>query len=201
MQVRDNGNIVLEFCFVMSDAIPDSQESQAQTCLLQGQRAFEAGYYSQATAQFEKGIPLAEAGTALQGELRIWLVMSHEAAGDRDRALELCRLIGRHPDPETRQQAKRLLYILEAPKLRMNPEWLTQIPDLTEITSNKENKAWSRPVVNLSPPKPPKVKPPEGYVIPEPTDPSKVNMGDDRSWFLALAGAIAVLLGVLLWAV
>jgi hypothetical protein len=102
---------------------------------------------------------------------------------------------------ETRKQAKRLLYILEAPKLRMNPEWLTEIPDLTEIASNKkDNKDWGRPMVNLSPPKPPRVKPPEGYVIPEPTDPSKVIMEDDRSLLWALAGAIGVLFGVFLWA-
>jgi hypothetical protein len=184
----------------MSDAIPS--ESPAQTYLRQGQKAFEAGQYGTAMQQFEQGRALADAGTPLQGELRIWLVMSHEAAGDRDRALELCRLVSSHPDPETRKQAKRLLYILEAPKLRMNPEWLTEIPDLTEIKrNNKEQKDWGRPLVNLSPPKAPKVKPPEGYVIPEPTDPSKVNMGDDRSLLWALAVAIAVLVGLLFWAI
>jgi tetratricopeptide (TPR) repeat protein len=186
----------------MSDVISDSQESPAQAFLVYGQRAFEAGQYRAAIEQFEQGKALAAAGTALQGELRTWLVMSYEAAGDRDRALELCRLILNHPDIETRKQAKRLLYILEAPKLRMNPEWLTEIPDLTEIPSNsKDQKDWGRPVVNLSPPNPPKPKPPEGYVLPEPTDPSKVNMGDERSFLWALGGAIAVLLGLLLWAV
>jgi hypothetical protein len=187
----------------MSDVTPppSPNQAQAQTYLQQGQRAFEAGQYQVAMAQFEQGKQWAESGTPLQGELRIWLVMSYEAIGDRDRALELCRLVSRHPDMETRKQAKRLLYILEAPKLRMNPEWLTEIPDLTELDSNnKENKDWGRPVVNLAPPKPPKPKPPEGYVIPEPTDPTQVNMGDDRSWFLALAGAIGLLFGVLLWA-
>jgi hypothetical protein len=188
----------------MSDATIDfsPNEAQAQTCLQQGQRAFEAGQYQAAMAQFEQGKQWAESGTPLQGELRIWLVMSYEAIGDRDRALELCRLIGSHPDMETRKQAKRLLYILEAPKLRMNPEWLTEIPDLTEIASNKkDNKDWGRPMVNLAPPKPPRVKPPEGYVIPEPTDPSKVVMGDDRSLLWALAGAIGVLLSLLIWAI
>ncbi len=183
----------------MSDVTTDLSP---QTYLLQGQKAFEAGQYQAAMAQFEQGKTLAEPGTPLQGELRIWLVMSYEALGDLDRALELCRLVAKHPHMETRKQAKQLLYILEAPKLRMNPEWLTEIPDLTKIASNKkEDKDWGRPMVNLSPPRPPRVKPPEGYVIPEPTDPSKVVMGDDRSLFLALAVAIGVLLGLLIWAV
>lgn len=186
----------------MSDVKPDLSPNlaQAQTYLLQGQKAFEASQYQAAIELFEQGKTLAEAGTPLQGELRIWLVITYDAMGDRDQALELCRLVGKHPHMETRQQAKRLLYILEAPKLQMNPEWLTEIPDLTEIASNNKNdKDWGRPVVNLSPPRPPRIKPPEGYVIPEPTDPSKVVMGDDRSMLWALAAAIGVLLS--LWVI
>jgi hypothetical protein len=186
----------------MSDRLPTEPNSPAKTLLSQGQRAFEAGNYTLAIDRFKTGKGLTETGTALQGELQIWLVTAYEAAGDRDTALELCRKIGKHPDMETRKQAKRLLYILEAPKLRMNPEWLTEIPDLTELDSNnKEERDWGRPIVNLTPPKSPKLKPPEGYVIPEPTDPTQVNMGDDRSLLWALAGAIGLLLGVALWAI
>lgn len=176
-------------------------EHQAKESLLQGQRAFEAGQYTDAIQQFEQGKSLASSGTALQGELQIWLVTAYEASGDLPRALELCRRISHHPDMETRKQAKRLLYILEAPKLRMNPEWLTEIPDLTDIKSKNEDRDWGRPILNLLPPEAPKAKPPEGYVIPEPTDPTKVNMGDERSLLWALASAMFVLASVILWAI
>jgi hypothetical protein len=176
-----------------------SDDADSQLFLSQGQRAFECGQYQRAIQCFEQGKTIASVGTALHGELQIWLVMAYEAAGDRTRALDLCRIIGAHPDLETRKQSKQLLYILEAPKLRMNPEWLTEIPDLTEIEPNGDDRDWGRPVVNLTPPRPPKLKPPKGYVIPEPTDPTQVNMGDDRSILWAAIAAVGVLLGVL-WA-
>ena len=176
-----------------------SDDADAQLILSQGQRAFECGQYQSAIRCLEQGRTTVSAGTALHGEFQIWLVTAYEAAGDRTRALDLCRAIGRHPDMETRKQSKRLLYILEAPKLRMNPECLTEIPDLTEIEPNGGDRDWGRPVVNLTPPRPPKLKPPTGYVIPEPTDPTQVNMGDDRSILWAVLGAIGVLIGVL-WA-
>lgn len=174
-----------------------SDDVDSKLLLSQGQRAFECGQYQRAIQCFEQGKTIASVGTALHGELQIWLVTAYEAAGDRTRALDLCRAIGGHPDMETRKQSKRLLYILEAPKLRMNPEWLTEIPDLTEIEPNDGDRDWGRPVVNLTPPRPPKLKPPTGYVIPEPTDPTQVNMGDDRSIVWAAMAAIGVLLGVL----
>lgn len=176
-----------------------SDNTNAQLLLSQGQLAFECGQYQSAIQCFEQGKIIASVGTALHGELQIWLVTAYEAAGDRSRALELCRAIGGHPDLETRKQSKQLLYILEAPKLRMNPEWLTEIPDLTEIEPNDGDRDWGRPVVNLTSPRPPKLKPPTGYVIPEPTDPTQVNMGDDRSILWAATAAIGLLLGVL-WA-
>lgn len=176
-----------------------SDDINSQLLLSEGQRAFEYGQYQSAIQCFEQGKAIVSVGTALHGELQIWLVTAYEAAGDRTRALDLCRAIGSHPDLETRKQSKQLLYILEAPKLRMNPEWLTEIPDLTEIEPNDGDRDWGKPVVNLTPPRPPKLKPPTGYVIPEPTDPTQVNMGDDRSILWAATAAIGVLLGVL-WA-
>jgi len=184
----------------MTNAIPDDRgddrKLQAQTCFQAGQRAFEFGNYPIAIQKFEQGRTFASASSALHGELQTWLVTAYEAAGDRDRALELCRTIGSHPNLETRKQAKRLLYILEAPKLRRKEDWLTKIPDLTDIRDNND-KNWGTTASNLTSPKPVKIKPPEGYVIPEPTDPTKVNMGDERSLGWAVAGAIAILLGVL----
>ena len=176
-----------------------SDGSDSQLILSQGQRAFECGQYQSAIGCFEQGRTTVSAGTALHGEFQIWLVTAYEAAGDRTRALDLCRAIGSHPDLETRKQSKRLLYILEAPKLRMNPECLTEIPDLTQIEPNGGDRDWGRPVVNLTPPRPPKLKPPTGYVIPEPPDLTQVNTGDDRSILWAAFAAISVFLGVL-WA-
>ena len=177
---------------------PNFEASRAPECLVRGKAAFEAGFYQDAIALLRQGemAQTDDRSMAVDGELKIWLVMAYEAAGDRSAALNLCRIVSRHPHGQTRDQGKRLLYILEAPKLKMKSEWLVEIPDLSHL-ENTNDRAWTPPPINLSPP--PKLRPttPKGYVIPEPTDPTTVNMGDERSvfWLLGAVGAVLVGLG------
>ncbi len=172
--------------------------NNAQDYLIRGKAAFEAGFYQDAIALFRQGetSQTEDRSMAIDGELKTWLVMAYEAAGDRSAALNLCRIVSRHPHGQTRDQGKRLLYILEAPKLKMKSEWLVEIPDLNHL-DNTDDRAWTLPPANLSPQ--PKLRPtkPKGYVIPEPTDPTTVNMGDERSvfWLLGAVGLVLVGLG------
>jgi tetratricopeptide (TPR) repeat protein len=98
----------------------------------QGQNAFERGQYREAIDCFQSALSLTPESSALGGAIQIWLVTAYEAAERREEALDLCRQLRTHANYETRQQAKQLLYILEAPKLQLKPEWLTQIPELNE---------------------------------------------------------------------
>jgi tetratricopeptide (TPR) repeat protein len=98
----------------------------------QGQNAFERGQYREAIDCFQRALSLTPESSALGGAIQIWLVTAYEAAERREEALTLCRQLRTHANYETRQQAKQLLYILEAPKLQLKPEWLTQIPELNE---------------------------------------------------------------------
>lgn len=172
--------------------------NNVQDYLIRGKTAFEAGFYQDAIALLRQGeaTPAEDRSMAVDGELKIWLVMAYEASGRRSAALNLCRIVSRHPHGQTRDQGKRLLYILEAPKLKMKSEWLVEIPDLSHLEST-DDRAWTPPPINLAPP--PKLRPtqPKGYVIPEPTDPTTVNMGDERSvfWLLGAVGLILVILG------
>ena len=174
------------------------EASRAQECLIRGKAAFEAGLYREAIELLRQGegVQGEARSMATDGELKTWLVMAYEASGDRSAALNLCRIVSRHPHGQTRDQGKRLLYILEAPKLKMKSEWLVEIPDLSHL-ENSDDRAWTPPPINLSPP--PKLRPikPKGYIIPEPTDPTTVNMGDDRSvfWLLGAVGVVLVGLG------
>jgi tetratricopeptide (TPR) repeat protein len=95
-----------------------------------GQAAFERGLYRDSIDWFEKALSLTSQQSALGGAIQIWQVTAYDAAGQNEAAIALCRQLSTHPNLETRQQSKRLLYILEAPKLQTRPEWLTQIPDL-----------------------------------------------------------------------
>jgi tetratricopeptide (TPR) repeat protein len=180
-----------------------TDDRNAQDFLAVGQAAFEAGEYRKAIEllkQGEKRVMLAGGKTkALEGEIKIWLVMAYEASGNPEKALELCRIVSRYPHGETREQGKRLLYILEAPKLATKPDWITEIPDLTHIQPS-DDRAWTPPPTNLAPSRPLRPVQQEGYVIPEPTDMTRVNMGDERSVVWLMGATIGVLVGLVFYA-
>ncbi|WP_421655223.1 hypothetical protein [Leptothermofonsia sp. ETS-13] len=158
-----------------------------------GRTAFERGEYRKSVQHLEAANALVEAGTRLGGEIQTWLVTAYEAAGQRTEAIALCRQVSRHPDLSTRKQGKRLLYILEAPKLRSRPEWLTQIPDLTNLTDSnaQDRKGSSAPVAQRS-----HLEKPAFQL--EPVDPNHVNSQGNRFIWVALVVA-AFVLGTLWW--
>jgi hypothetical protein len=160
-----------------------------------GKAAFERGSYRESVQHLERANALVEGGTRLGGEVQIWLVTAYEAAGARSQAIQLCQQVSRHPDLKTRKQGKRLLYILEAPKLRTRPEWLTEIPDLSTISDNEGTTLGTSKFAPATPPKRPE-KPKS--IVPEPVDLSQVNTKDNLFIWVALGGAIAIIAG-LLW--
>lgn len=115
----------------MTDSELNQQELAAN--YRAGKAAFERGQYRQAVEQLTKASSLAGSSSRLGGEIQLWLVTAYEAAGAQTDAIALCRSLSQHPDTQTRKQSKRLLYILEASKLNLRPEWLTQIPDLSQV--------------------------------------------------------------------
>jgi hypothetical protein len=113
------------------DLTPDNNaQVEAMQAYATGQAAFERGLYRDSIDGFETALTLISGSSALGGEIQIWLVTAYDAVGQGAAAIALCRKLSNHPNLETRQQSKRLLFILEAPKLQARPEWLTQIPDL-----------------------------------------------------------------------
>ncbi|NCJ06121.1 tetratricopeptide repeat protein [Synechococcales cyanobacterium C] len=108
-------------------------QQQVLTAFAQAQNWFERGQYQDAIAALTQARSSANPNSRLGGDIQMWLVTAYEAAGQRQEALALCRTLGAHPDWQTRKQSKRLLYILEAPKLELRPEWLTEIPDLSQV--------------------------------------------------------------------
>lgn len=160
-----------------------------------GKYAFERGDYRKSVQYLERASALADSGSRFGGEVQIWLVTAYEAAGQRSEAIALCQKISRHPDIKTRQQGKRLLYILEAPKLQTRPEWLTEIPDLSKLSDSeaKDNRGVSK-FGSATPPKSQKSRP----AIPEPVDLSQVNTKDNLFIWVALIAA-ALIVGGLVW--
>jgi tetratricopeptide (TPR) repeat protein len=172
-----------------------------QTAFNIGKAAFERGDYRRAIAHLEQAQALTtELGvqrSPLGGDVQVWLVTAYEAAGQQEAAIALCRLASQHPDSNTRSQAKRLLYILEAPRLQIHPEWTTQIPDLTHLTDNDGygTRAASQLMPKTARPQP---KPKPLFEQPDPVP--KGVPRDNQFVGLALGVAVVVLGSLVLWA-
>lgn len=157
-----------------------------------GQAAFERGEYRKSVNYLEQAIAAANPNSGLGGEVQLWLVTAYQAAGLQPEAIALCQQMTRHPDLETRKQAKRLLYILEAPQLQTRPEWLTQIPDLGALERDRFSKSTA------AAPAATRTRPPAKAPEPAPIDLSQVNTEDNRFTWVALV-AVLLIFGGLLW--
>ncbi len=175
---------------------PDSvQDFQA------AKNAFDRGNYREAAAGFEQTLALANPNSILGGEVQMWLVTAYQAKGQMNDAIALCKKLTHHPDLKTCKEAKRILYILEAPKLKARPEWLTQIPDLTQLsegeTRDRPRDRFTNRIANGTAfsAKQLESKP---KLIDEPVDSSQVNTKDNQFVWVALI-AVLIGLGSLLW--
>ncbi|MGH1397095.1 MAG: hypothetical protein ACRAVC_24130 [Trichormus sp.] len=161
----------------------------ARTRYQAGKVAFENGKYRESVENLEKARDLLERNSRLGGEVEIWLVTAYEAAGRTEDAIALCQQLRRHPHSETRDQARRLVYILQAPKLKRPSNWMTEIPDLGTLGDNEAK-------IRISPkPRPSQRKPPAEKEF---VDLSQVNTKDNRFIWVALM-AIALIISYLLW--
>ncbi|MBD6616900.1 tetratricopeptide repeat protein [Komarekiella sp. 'clone 1'] len=155
-----------------------------------GKVAFESGQYREAVENLEKASALLARNSRLGGEVEIWLVTAYEAAGRTDDAIALCERLKRHPYSETSKQARRLLYILKAPKLVRPNEWMTEIPDLGTLPDNDlKIRAAGKPTKSSQPRKP---------AEPEFIDLSQVNTRDNRFIWVALT-VIGLTISYLVW--
>ena len=166
------------------------KKAQADAEMASGQLLFERGRYKQAIAHFKTALSLSNPVGSRGGEIQLWLVNAFIASGREEEGLALCRKLIMHPDLDTKQQSKRILYILEAPELELRPEWVTQIPDLTNMDDDKQIRYAQRP-------KKPRRRKPKPEEL-EPIDLSQVNTADNQFIWIALIG-IVLTLGGLFW--
>jgi tetratricopeptide (TPR) repeat protein len=172
--------------------VSDSQQDLAQQFYHRGKAAFERGDYQQAIGHLEKAVGLVPKGSRLGGEAQIWLVTSYEANGMRQEAIALCSQVSRHPSPMVAKQGRRLLYILQAPRLQLRPEWLTQIPDLATLETGDQESILEKYQTKT------KRRSNNAKKEPEVEDLSQMNTQDNQFIWIAL-GAIALTLGGFLW--
>ena len=160
-----------------------------------GQIAFERGEYRQAASYFLAAVAQVQPNTRIGGEVQIWLATAYEATGQISEAKALCQKLSNHPNLDTRQASKRMLYIMQAPELTRRDEWLIKIPDLTHLEDAQGNFA-----VNNTPILPSKAKERSIDEIYAPVDLSQVNTKDNGFISIALIFTVVTLIGLWLLA-
>ncbi len=149
-----------------------------------GQAAFERGDYQQSVVCLTAALAEVEARSKLGGEMQLWLVTAYEASGNLPAAIDLCAQLMSHPSIETRQESKRILYILQAPALVRREEWVTKIPDLKDLEEN--NRA-----LGSSAPRPTRFAP-RRQIMKPPIDPREINTSDNGFIVVMLVVGLAI---------
>ncbi|NBO31968.1 MAG: hypothetical protein EBV05_10350 [Cyanobacteria bacterium WB6_1B_304] len=168
-------------------------QEQLKAAYLSGKQAFERGRYRESVNYLETAAKLMIPNSKLGGEVQIWLATAYEAVGQRPDSIALYRSLSRHPHGEIRKQSRRLLYILEAPRLSSRPDWVVQIPDLAQL-DDSEKLTIGRNTGPKTPHQTP--KPPQFRLEPERT--GEESTGDN--WFVLIAfGIVVVILGGMVW--
>jgi tetratricopeptide (TPR) repeat protein len=160
-----------------------------------GQIAFERGQYREAVSYLLAAVAQVQPNTQMGGEVQIWLATAYEATGQISEAKALCQKLSNHPNLDTRQASKRMLYIMQAPELTRRDEWLIKIPDLTHLEDAEGNFA-----VNNQPILPSKPKERSLDELYAPVDLSQVNTKDNGFVSIALIFTVVTLLGLWLLA-
>ena len=158
-----------------------------------GQIAFERGEYRQAVSCFLAALAQVQPNTKIGGEVQVWLATAYEATGQIPEAKALCLQLSNHPNLDTRQASKRMLYIMQAPELTRRDEWLIKIPDLSQI-EDAEGKAPVSNVPILPPTAKAKVKSIDEIYAP--VDLSQVNTEDNGFISIALIFTVVTLIGL-----
>lgn len=97
-----------------------------------GKQALERGQYRLSIENLEAAQELVAPNSRRGGKAQIWLVTAYQAANKIDEAIALAQDLITHPDTQTREQAKQILYIIKAPVLERPKEWMSEIPDLAK---------------------------------------------------------------------
>ncbi|KAK1289642.1 hypothetical protein QJS10_CPB18g00675 [Acorus calamus] len=94
-----------------------------------GQKAYGRGMYGRAIEFLEGALTIIPRLTFFGGEIQIWLAMAYEANNrHRDCIALYQQLEKQHPSVAIRRQAADILYIMQAPKLKISKDEMVTIP-------------------------------------------------------------------------
>ena len=132
---------------MMEQKIQDvkARDAKARSFILRGKKLYAKGSYGESIPSFEEALACTTADTFVGGEAKMWLALAYDGCGQMDKAKVIyTELKEGHPLPSIRSQAGDLLYLLEAPKLKIREEERLKIPDLTQVDEFRNRRKTQR---------------------------------------------------------
>lgn len=108
--------------------------AQGVECMVRGEYKLAVTKFTRATAACPGGLQ-----SRLGGQYAIYLSQALQAAGQKKQAVGLLKRCELHPDSDVRKIADGVLYVMQAPELKLGDENFVQIPKIDLETDN-----WSR---------------------------------------------------------
>jgi len=129
---------------VAGAAVLEVQATEEHEVLFQqGVQGMRRGEYKRAVTAFTQAIAAYPGGmtTRKGGQYAVWLAQALHACGGTKRgdAMRLLKKTESHPDKDVRILADNVLYIFQAPELKLGEENFMKIPKLEEVDT------WGRP--------------------------------------------------------
>lgn len=119
----------------------EEERAQKQKLFSLGKLAYERGNYTASLELLEKALDEEGPFTILGGEIQLWLALAYQAEGREQDCIDTYKRVeATHPNPKIRKQAGELRFIMEAPKLQVNPDERVQLPVLTNLEINRNAK-------------------------------------------------------------
>lgn len=125
------------------------EKERAKQAELERSREFSVGKYCYERGRYEDSVVALELAlnkegpfSQLGGDIQMWLALAYQACGREEECISTYKTLeDTHPVPRVRRQAANLRYIIEAPKLLVNPDERVQIPMLNEVERKKDGRA------------------------------------------------------------
>lgn len=151
-----------------------------------GQDAFERGKYRESLTFLAAALDQVLPNSQLGGEVQLWMVNAHQAAGESDAAIVRCEQLAKHPFPQISKTARDLLYILKAPVLNRPKEWLSEIPDLANLEDSERRDRYIQAQAQKE----------SGAIAPEDSEPVLTEPQENPFILIVLGVLLLILIGV-----
>ena len=113
--------------------------SNTASAIKAAEAALAKGDYSFCIKTLNPLLVSIQAETAIGGQLRLLVITAYMGKGDEQKAISICQTLLKNKKESVRQQAKKLLSILDAPHLPRPSNWSVEIPKIEMEPSLKSS--------------------------------------------------------------